>query len=195
MTHGDAVIPQKNLTTLSTQEWKEARLDIHRVVRHRLSGLDDAIVEDATQDALIRFHRACRHNQIKTPKAMWTTIAHRAAIDQLRAHTREKKRLQPIELHGPNAQSVEDVGRSMDVDPYGEAVFMIQEYFLKHQKSDCLYLAKAVMEGVDWKQVAAKLNRSHAAVRQQWSRCVRSLKKSLSGSLGGSSLDDWAKGA
>ena len=62
--------------------------------------------------------------------------------------------------------------------------FQVLEFFRQHH-AECLELAEARANGTDLRRLAGSTNRSHSALLQRWSRCMKRLKAAIErGELG-----------
>jgi DNA-directed RNA polymerase specialized sigma24 family protein len=169
--------------------WDRATEFVRRRLRIELSASTRGEIDDLIQETLVRTLRLVRREPVENVEALMTEIARRVAIDALRRRIRWNALLRP---EAPEAHEVPDTRPTTDTlgDPLERLQFIVLEYFGAHD-APCRALAAAFFAERDWKSVAAAQGRSHAGVRQQWSRCLRVLR-AVAAQEGGP-LSDWAR--
>lgn len=179
------------VTIVSTEEakdigeddfWRQARAFLRTRVAWQLHRVDDATLDDLSQEATVRYFRATQRTRVvDNHDALKTTIARRTAVDFLRRQSVRAR----VEVDGEQG---EDEVPGDWPDPLGAfrppiemMRFTTLEFFHQHD-SGCLELAPHFFASRNWREVAEILGRSHDAVRTQWSRCVEILRQAARGS-------------
>lgn len=167
-------VPGPGATRETEIEWDEARTFLRRRLGYELPAPCHGLIDDLTQESLVRLLRAVRREPVLNVEALMTEIARRTAIDGLRRRARWSALVRSDEAaleRAPDPRSrTEQVG-----DPLERLHFVVIEYFTARE-ARCLELAEAYFAEQDWKVVAAAHGRSHDAVRKQWSRCLEVLR-------------------
>ena len=160
-------------------DWEAIRSLVRQRMAFHLRGWDAADIEDAVQDALLRFVRMVeRDGSPRHATGAARVIARRTAIDQIRARTRSLRRTSrdvDLLLHLKQEERAEwdDL-----LEEVRWKAFQVLEYF-RAQQAPCLELALARARGLELKQLAAETNQSHAALLQRWSRCMKRLNDAI----------------
>lgn len=154
---------------LGEQDWTRARAFLHARLRQLLDRCDEAVVEDATQEAAIRLLRVIRRESVRNHEALMNDICRKTAIDTMRWNQRCRQTFESID-ESPVERPVSD-----SVDPLARMEFVVLEFF-RGRHAACYELAVAYFNDRDWEQVAEAVGKSHAAIRKRWSRCVAVLR-------------------
>ncbi len=160
-------------------DWEVARATLNRMFSGRVHFEDRTLVDDLTQEALLRAFQASRTTQIENLDAFLNTISHRVWVDHVRRRASWKRHFDPLldgDEHGAAAAPV--APESEFGTPVARTRFLVIEFF-RSRKSTCLPLVSEYFLELDWSQVAERLGRSHAAIRQQWKRCVDALRQAV----------------
>ena len=159
-------------------DWNALRATVRRTIQSQLGRADQALIEDLTQEALIGILRVLRREPARDLTSLARAVARNTAIDEIRRRQRERRGLGALK-----EDSHAGGGSPLPVmDPLAESPeflwFLLVEYFRSHN-APCHALALLYAEKGDWKSVAAALDLSHDAVRQQWSRCTKAFRAAL----------------
>lgn len=166
-------------------DWADVRAFVRRRVRHTAPSLGDDDVDEVTQEALVRLLRAVERTPIRNAEALMNEVARRTAIDHLRSRTRWSRLLSPWDGVGPPEDTLPvqaPVG-----DPIERLRFVVLEFFVANE-APCAELARQHFAGWRWDEIAERTQRSAAAVRKQWSRCMQVLRERFAagpGDVGG----------
>lgn len=156
-------------------DWHEAQCFLRERIAAELHRDDRDVLEDLTQQSLVRLVRAVRRAPPENLRGLMHAIARRTCID----HARARERWRLLVTNAGDSDLDPEALSAADTDPLGDPAdrlrFIVMEFF-RTRRAACLELAGPYFEGLDWQAVAVRLGRSHAAVRQQWSRCVRHLR-------------------
>ncbi len=156
-------------------DWEEARRFLRERIAAQLRPLDGAALDDLTQEALVRLLRAVRRQEATNPNGLMYEVARRTCIDLIRRRRRWAQIVRPMrDSDAPAAPGPFD-GAGLG-DPVERIRFTVLEYFRVHD-APCREAAENYFAGMDWQSVAARLGKSHAAIRKQWSRCVQRLRE------------------
>ncbi len=156
-------------------DWKAATVFLRRRVDREAWRATEEVREELTQLALMRLLRAARRSPIDNLEAFMNVIAHRVVLDWL-----DSDRIQPAMTGIEN-----DEGEPLPLPTPTESPrarleqlrWIVLEFF-RLNCPPCRDLAELYFEEVDWKQVAATLQRSYDSVRAEWSRkCLALLKE------------------
>ena len=139
-------------------------------LRQILYRADEATVEDAAQEALVRLLRVVRHEGVRNLDALMNDICRKTAIDHLRWCRRFGESFEPMMDHR-QGEALES-----PVDPLTRLEFVVLEFFQARQ-TPRYELAVAFFDDRSWEQVAEVTGKSYASVRKQWSRCVALLRE------------------
>jgi RNA polymerase sigma factor (sigma-70 family) len=181
MTPIDEVPRALGAASESEIRWSEATAFLRRRLGYELPSSARHELEDLVQESLVRLLRAVRREPVENLEALMTEIARRTAIDRLRRHTRWSLILSS---EPPDLDQVADPSPSREIgDPVERLQFVVLEFFTARE-ARCRELATAYFAEQDWKQVAARVGRSHDAIRKQWSRCVELLREAAHEELG-----------
>jgi DNA-directed RNA polymerase specialized sigma24 family protein len=170
---------------LSEADWAQARAFLHGRLRRLLDRCDEAVVEDATQEAAVRLLRVMRREEVRNLEALMNDICRKTAIDIMRSNGRFRATFEPLD------EQAEHVAIESTADPLERLEFAVLEFFRGRQAA-CYDLAVAYFNDRDWEQVADTVGKSHAAVRKQWSRCLGLLRSVARRSS--DPLFSWARG-
>jgi RNA polymerase sigma factor (sigma-70 family) len=168
-------------STESGLDWVAARAFLRVRLRRSLVAEDSAVIDELTQEAMVRLLRAVRRQEVRNLEALMNVIADRTRVDHIRAQRARMNVFQPMdsatadvpEFRPRPAAAVEDLGARLQ--------FAVLEYFHLHNPR-CRELALHYFAERDWTDVARKTGRKPEAVRQQWSRCVKRLAAGVAGS-------------
>jgi len=164
---------------MTEMQYQTARQFLYRCLRKRLFGFTEEDVQDATQDATLRLIRFLRREEARNLDALLNVICQRTAVDVIRSKRRGPA-LVPIQEDTPDEETPDHpaVVTPKDdlpgVSNLDRLRFLVLEFFRGSEV--CLKLARAYFDQRNWKEVAEEIRSSHAAVRQQWSRCVAKLR-------------------
>lgn len=164
-------------------QWAEAREFLRRRLAASLDRVDPTVIEDLTQEALLRLLRALRREEVRNLEALMTEIARRTRIDFLRHRRVRMAHMEPLT---PAAEAVPapETPPAWSLGHPGRRVrFIVLEYFQSHH-ARCLELGRRFFAGQDWHAVARHLGVQHATARQQWSRCLARLREHAAGDPG-----------
>ncbi len=183
------------MTVTNEPDWNEERVVLRRFVLHRLKtrfsqGMSDTDVDCTVQDALVRLYRwYCRERdaglKIRNLDAARNRVAKFAVVDLIREKVRSDVAL-PI---GPPAPSDPEGGRSVSEPAWEEPQlveaperlrFVLTEFF-RLKSAPCLEIAHQNLEGRAWQDVGKDIGISADAVKQRWSRCVKTFREYLAG--------------
>ncbi len=167
-------------------DWPEAARFLRARLRRLLPGAQGVDIEDLTQEALIDLVRTSRREPIRNLDALLNTLARRKAIDLVRRRDRWSVLVRP--LSQSDADAITERWRG--TDPAERLAFVVLAFFAS-ERSACEPLARALLAGHDWTEVAAAMNLAAAAVRKQWSRCVAHLRRTLMGGAVASEDAPW----
>jgi RNA polymerase sigma factor (sigma-70 family) len=157
-------------------DWNRLTSLAGRCIGHVLPGSNDELIEDLSQEAMVRVMRALRATQARNIEALTSEIARRTAIDHLRSRRRWEA------LVGPWTEEAEETAgpprHGPPGDPLERARFAILGLF-ERERSACLELAQQYFSDQSWSEVSERLGRTTDALRKQWSRCVAALRKAV----------------
>lgn len=157
-------------------DWPEAERYLAARLRRLLPGVQQADLEDLTQEALIDLLRTSRREAIRNSGALLNTLARRKVIDLVRRRERWNALVRPLSDHDEDDASA----RWRGTDPAERLAFTALQFFAR-ERSACEPLARAFLAGYGWAQVADSMGLAVTAIRQQWSRCVAHLRRTLMG--------------
>ena len=144
-----------------------------------MPGSNDELIEDLSQEAMVRVMRAVRLAPARNLEALTSEIARRTAIDHLRSRRRWDALVTPWT---PEADEAEETSESSHPGPRGDplerARFAVMGLFEK-EHSGCLELARWYFRDVSWSEVSDQLGRTPEALRKQWSRCIAALRRAV----------------
>lgn len=169
-------------------QWDDARRFMRERIAAQLQPLDGPLLDDLTQEALVRLLRAVRREEAMRPEGLMHEIARRTCIDLIRRRRRWGLVLRPMPEGEPNVAAPPSRDGRFLGDPVERIRFTVLEYF-RVNEAPCREVAEAYFDGQDWQSVAARMGRSHAAIRKQWSRCVQRLREAARRNPGW--LADW----
>jgi RNA polymerase sigma factor (sigma-70 family) len=154
--------------------WDRARDFVRRRLSFELPAPAHGLLDDLTQECLVRLLRVVRRERVDNLEALLTVLARRTAVDALRRRSRWRALITEDETAialaaDPHARADEPG------DPLERLRFVVVEYFVAHD-ARCRELAVAYFAGRDWKAVAVASGRSHDLIRKQWSRCLELLR-------------------
>lgn len=163
-------------------DWDQVRRTLSRMLSRKLFREDHATLDDLTQEALVRLLRAARRDTILNIDGLMETIAQRTVVDFLRS--RRIWDTQDIDVN-EDPDNLRLPKTFLDEwPPSCERVeFAVLEFF-ESKNSGCLELAHHYFAERNWLEVARTLGRPHAAIRQQWTRCVELLRKTARSDAG-----------
>ena len=184
----------RNLTAPSESQidWNAARSFLTAAVRHRLRGRPLEETEELVSEAIVRLYRVSLRERVLNPEALMNRLADCVVADYFRRESRWRRCFESLSA---KALQVADLGGRPDWcygEPEERLVLMALEFFDRSGTS-CRELAREVIgrSRRTWREVAASLGRTEAAVRQQWSRCLKDLRKAAAESEG--LLRAWAE--
>ncbi|GJM43159.1 MAG: hypothetical protein DHS20C21_00010 [Gemmatimonadota bacterium] len=145
------------------------------MLRYRLRYEPDEVVEDLVQECVIKLLRQLRAGEVREVGALMASIARCTAIDHIRRKTRwativtrePEQGWDPVDISSRSPDSLED-----PVD----LVVSAAKAFFRETDSACLELTGHYFHELDWSEVAEMQDRTSAAVRKQWSRCLDRLR-------------------
>jgi DNA-directed RNA polymerase specialized sigma24 family protein len=159
--------------------WDVMRTRMKSAFSGRVRFEDRSLVDDLTQEGLVRILRASRTMQIENLDAFLNTIVQRVWIDHVRRRASWRRIFDPLEEGTERGAAAPPSTAECETGtPVSRTRFLVMEFF-RTRKSACLPLASEYFRELDWNQVAEQLGRSHAAVRQQWKRCVDALRMAV----------------
>lgn len=134
---------------LSEADWAQARAFLHGRLRRLLDRCDEAVVEDATQEAAVRLLRVMRREEVRNLEALMNDICRKTAIDIMRSNGRFRATFEPLD------EQAEHVAIESTADPLERLEFAVLEFFRGRQAA-CYDLAVAYFNDRDW-----ELSRRH----------------------------------
>lgn len=171
-------------TLLEAQiDWDAARSRTAARIRAELPGWGRERIEDLTHEALIQLLRVARREGIRNLDGLIGQLAKTTVIDAIRREQRRRARFSEVGEASPEAPAPPSGPDNEFADPLERLRFVVLEHFRRHD-APCLGLASAFFAGQDWKAFAEGLGKSHDAIRQQWSRCVKALRAALASEEG-----------
>jgi DNA-directed RNA polymerase specialized sigma24 family protein len=160
--------------------WDVTRTQMRQAFSGRVRFEDRSLVDDLTQEGLVRILRASRTTKIENLDAFLNTIVQRVWIDHVRRRASWRRIFDPLEEGTERGAAAPPTTVEPESGtPIARTRFLVLEFF-RTRKSACLPLAAEYFRELDWNHVAGHLGRSHAAVRQQWKRCVDALRTAVS---------------
>lgn len=180
--------PSSGASTVESQiDWAEVLGFVRRTVAANLHRSESHQVNDLADEALVRVLRAVRLEPPRNLEALATRISQRTCADYVRRRRRRTALHEALRFEaGDDCSSLSSTG-SDDVD---RMRFVTLEFFRADEGTSCGDLARAYFSEMDWKDWAVRAGRSHAAVRQEWSRCVKKLRAAA---RAGGPLFEWMK--
>lgn len=161
-------------------DWDTTRTRMKLAFSGHVHFEDRSLVDDLTQEGLVRILRASRTTQIENLDAFLNTVVRRVWIDHVRRRASWRRIFDPLEDGTErDAAAPPTAAEPESGTPVSRTRFLVMEFF-RTRKSACLPLASEYFHELDWNQVAERLGRSHAAIRQQWKRCVDALRTAVS---------------
>ena len=162
-----------------TIDWQEVRASIRRRLHFHLQGWSPEEIEDATQDVVVKLLLFLeRAGAPESLDGLLTVIARRTSASRIRDRSRRGRHL-PVR---DETELAADEAGERELAEVEEQVqwkaLQVITYFRRAQ-APCLELAEARANGVELKDLAARTNRSHAALLQRWSRCMRRLRDAI----------------
>ena len=155
-------------------DWERCRRFLRDTIRRRVHGVRTDMLEDLTQEALIRTLRAVRTSPADNLDALMTSIAGRTGIDYIR-RLKILRLLYGVEL---GDDIVEGLAAPREA-PIGDSLerfrFIVTEFFVA-VGSPCRELVAMFFDEINWQQAAERLGRNRNQVAQQWKRCVDRLR-------------------
>lgn len=154
----------------SSLDWNAARAAIRRRLAGQLDPAETHELDDLVQEGCVRLLRASRREAVQDLDAMAAVIARRTFRDWLRRRYRHERLQRPLD------DAPEITSHSPGEARYGDLIerieFLVIEIFRREERRECVELARGWFEGRNWKQLADRLELSHAGVRKRWSRCL-----------------------
>ncbi|HKQ59507.1 MAG TPA: sigma-70 family RNA polymerase sigma factor [Candidatus Eisenbacteria bacterium] len=163
--------------------WDEARAFLKRVVRKHFGRPDETQIDELTQEALVLLLRAVRREGARNLEGLMTVIGRRVVIDYIRNRQRWARIVQPMADDGPEPSDPSAGTPETFGDPDQRTRFVVLEYF-QARSPKCHELALAFFGEEDWRRVATRLGQAYSAIRQQWSRCVKTLREAARSGTG-----------
>lgn len=155
-------------------DWDSALAFLRSAVRRYCHRYDDFLLDDLTQEALVRLHRAVCRELPDNLDAFMNTIARRTVLDHLRRRQVQDRVFAPL-IHDNYPGKPAELDTSPEIDPMSRIRFLVIQYFA-HRHPGCANLAKDYFRKKKWPDIAKKLGVSPVAVRKRWSRCLEQLK-------------------
>jgi DNA-directed RNA polymerase specialized sigma24 family protein len=146
------------------------------MMRSRTGGSGAHPVEDLVQECLVRLLRFFDAHRARDLDRICFRIVDRVWKDHLRrkkvrgGHLVELDDESHVQVADPTAE--EQLTRGLEIDRTRRLSTAILFYFEQDHRT-CHELARALMSGRNWADVAAERGQRHDAIRQQWSRCAR----------------------
>ncbi|MCC6350341.1 MAG: hypothetical protein IT347_12210 [Candidatus Eisenbacteria bacterium] len=163
----------------SPLDWNDLRASVRRRVSSLLRGWSSEDIEDITQDVfekLLKF--TSRSGPPDDHEALLTVIARRTVVSRIRKRARRPAH-EPIteSLPAPDEAEGEELAELEALTEW-RALLVIE--FFRAGPGDCLDLAEARRQGIDFKQLPTKRpGDTHQAKLQRWARCRRSLRAAI----------------
>ncbi len=157
----------------------EARTWYLAFFERRVGARGRDLADDLAQEAAIGLLRALRATGADSLEALRATIGTRTWFGFLRREYRWKKVWDDTAVEETDAPAppATQPGAHLHVGDPGERLrFQVLEFYRAHN-AKCLGLAELFFGGVDWMDAASRLNLGYAAIRQQWSRCLKLLRE------------------
>lgn len=165
--------PPDASTVESEIDWAEVLNLVRRTVGVHLRRSELHETDDLADEALVRVLRAVRLQPPRNIEALATRIAQRTCADYIRRRRRQAALHQALLSEAGHDSS--SLARPGD-DDLDRLRFVTLEFFRADEGTPCGELARAFFSEINWKDWAAGVGRSHDAVRQEWSRCVKKLQ-------------------
>ena len=183
----EGLIPETSAQMSSAQhdrtpppvDWQRVRHRLRRVLLGRLDSSDMGELDDLVQEGCIRLLRALRRESIDDTEALATVIADRTFKDFLRRRYRNRRILSRFDDTEHDFADQKEIHDQLMVDMLERLEFVIVELFATEGRNECAEMARHWFALKDWKQLATRLDQSHAAVRKRWSRCLELPKERL----------------
>lgn len=156
-------------------DWVRARQVFTAFLRHRLPAIPSDALEDLVQEALVRLLHMSRRESIRNLEAVANTISDSVVSNHFRAQKRRHAFLQRLARHLDGLVDPGTLG-----DPMDRVHFIVIAYFRKVQ-APCAELAEHYFSKIEWRTLAERQGRSHADIRQRWSRCTERLRRATRG--------------
>lgn len=151
-------------------DFAEADRLIERVVRAKARSMPLEEVRNTVQEVWLGLCKFVeRGATVETVEGLLVTIAQRQAFGWLDRNTK----FELVELE--DNQRYEDPGMERDV----ELLAMIVREFLLSASPRCVTILDRILDGQNLKQIAGELNKTHAALRKGWSRCVQLVRQAF----------------
>lgn len=158
----------------SPDYWKATREQLYRRLRRKLRWEDRDVIEDLTQEALIRFLRCGRKQEVRHREGLLTRICERVAADFIRRRTRRRRE---VELGFERAERLpsDRAFHPEAGDPVERLCFLVLSH-LEAEDPSGHRMVEAYLSGTSWVTLAEDTGTSYSAIRQRWSRCIRRLR-------------------
>ena len=158
-------------------DWARARSELRSRIQTRLGSGSESEIEDLTQQALVDVLRMVRKQGLRDLQAVIVIVARSTAVDEIRRRVRWRARFEELDPGPREAREPGDPGHDHDDDL--ELLWFLLLESLRSRHAPCHALAVSFAKRGNWRSVGEALGLSHAAVRQQWSRCLRAFREAL----------------
>ena len=172
------------MAEMTPQDWKACGDRLRTKFRFRVRFEDPTLIEDLTQEALVRILRASRATQIENIEAFENTVASRVWTDHVRRRSTWNRVFAAVD-EVPEMVAPEEVPAGPDQgNPLARFQFLVLEFF-QSRSGGCIPLIQEYvrLERPSWKLVAENLGQSYPAVRKRWERCRAALLEAAEGSV------------
>jgi DNA-directed RNA polymerase specialized sigma24 family protein len=160
-------------------DWVVVRATMKHAFSCRVRSEDPSVVDDLVQEGLVRLLRASRTTAIENLDAFTNTIVHRVWSDHVRRRASWRRLFDPLDEGTERTSAAPPPPADFETgSPVSRIRFIVIEFF-PTRRSACLPLAAEYFRELDWCRVAERMGRSHAAIRQQWKRCVDALRTAV----------------
>lgn len=137
-----------------------------------------SLADEVFQNVFMKLHQSRDQYQKGEPFLPWLfTIARHALFDHLRKARSEKNKIDAFQEHS------EVMGSGLDRENSGASTQVSELDLSALTESQKSLLNQRYVEGLDFEEIADRLNSSPVSVRQSVSRLTRKLKNLLKGSV------------
>lgn len=177
------LMPHLSDTLQQDGDWQRLWWLAFTRLRSKLRDFSRQDIEDLSQRVVTEaLEFVGRHGPPRSHDGLVSVIAKRRAADAIRRRRKQKKKPHiPIEavqetLQGPlSSRELDEIREEQDA-----IAAMICAFFRSTGvHPDCMALAEAKSDGIDFRQYAESAGQSYAAVRQRWTRCLDSLQRAV----------------